>query len=399
MSSPSEALVISPRYDWQYNPKITMYAPRGDAIPSWWTGNRPTWTSGVLSWFTAFEAQGNKATNSRVEIKDLRFYVLSEATRTWSQVDISQAPDLNLWTYPFNYVAPASGSGERKESDGGISIKPKYPNFMHGWGNTKTINPQDVRAVLATVDFRLTVDDASKADDRSVAKYVVDVGADYYPDAKTGWSLGYAPGVGNGRMLLATPNWRTATLLVPNKNYGSTLDEMRTNPPPIAKVVTPTPAPSPAPTTTPTPTPTPTTTATAGKLVASHSGKCLDVTGYATTDTAPIEQWSCTGGTNQQWTTKDLGQSRVALVAKSSNKCLDVPAFSTADGVQLEQYTCNSGLNQSWVLKANTDGSRSVQSVSSGKCLAVASSSTADGAKVVQTTCVAGAKNQSWTFK
>lgn len=389
MSSPSEALVIDPRFDWQYNPKITMYAPRGDAIPSWWSGERPTWTYAVLSWFTAFEAQGNKATNTRVQLKDLRFYILSESTRKWSQIDISSAPDLNLWTYPFNYVAPASGSGMRKEADGGISVKPKYPNFHHGWGNAKSISPQDVRAVFATIDYRLEVDDTTKPDDRAVAKYVVDVGADYYPDMNLKWSPGYAPGVGNGRMVLATNNWRTATMLVPNKNYGSTMDEMRTNPPPFATTTTTTPAPTPA----------PTTTASTGAVVANNSGKCLDVNGYSSADGALIDQWSCTGGGNQQWTTKDLGQSRVALVSKLSNKCLDIPAYSTADGVQLQQYTCNSGLNQSWTLSANSDGSKTIKSVSSGKCLAVASSSTTDGAKVVQATCVAGAANQRWQFK
>ena len=387
MSSPSEAMVIDPRFDWQYNPKITMHAPRGDAIPSWWTGDRPTWTSAVLSWFTAFEAQGNKATNTRVQLKDLRFYVLSESTRKWTQVDLSAAPDLNLWKYPFDYAAPASGSGVRKESVGGISVKPKYPNFHHGWGNAKSINPQDVRAVFATIDFRLGVDDAAKADDRAQARYVVDVGADYYPDMKLKWSLNYAPGVGNGRMMLATPDWRTATMLVPNKNYGSTMAEMKTNPPPLATGAT------------PTPTPTPTPGALAGALVAGHSGKCLDVSGYSSADGALIDQWSCTGGGNQQWTTKDLGQSRVALVSASSGKCLDIPAYATADGVQLQQYTCNGGLNQAWTVVTAADGSRKFTSVASAKCLAVASSGTADGAKVVQATCVANAANQRWTVK
>jgi hypothetical protein len=389
MSSPSEAMVIDPRYDWQYNPKVTMYAPRGDAIPSWWTGNRPTWTSAVLSWFTAFEAQGNKATNTRVQLKDLRFYVLSESTRKWTQVDMSAAPDLNLWKYPFDYAAPASGSGVRKESVGGISVKPKYPNFHHGWGNAKSINPQDVRAVFATIDFRLGIDDAAKADDRAAAKYVVDVGADYYPDMQLKWSLNYAPGVGNGRMLLATSDWRTATMLVPNKNYGSTMAEMKTNPPPLVAGSTATPAPA----------PTPTPVAIAGALAAGHSGKCLDVFGASAADGALIDQWSCTGGSNQQWTTRDLGQSRVALVSKASGKCLDIPAYSTADGVQLQQYTCNGGLNQAWVVATATDGSRKFTSVSSGKCLAVAASGTADGAKVVQASCVASAASQRWTVK
>jgi hypothetical protein len=239
MSTPSEAVAINPQYNWQRQPITTTYAPRGDAIASWWTGNRPTWTYTALSWFTAFEAQGNLANNSRVEVRNLRMYMLSESTRQWSRVDISTGPRMGLWAYPFN--SAGSNTGERTESDGGKSIKPKYPNFHHGYGNAYLIkNPSDVRATFVAMDFRLVVDDASKSDDRGLAKYVVDVGGDYYPgnpntaDTSMTWSLGYAPGMGNGRYLQASNDWRTASMIVPNTGAGATMDELRNNPPPLA---------------------------------------------------------------------------------------------------------------------------------------------------------------------
>lgn len=37
------------------------------------------------------------------------------------------------------------------------------------------------------------------------------------------------------------------------------------------------------------------------RLVAQHSGKCLDVTNQARTDGAPLAQWTCNGGDNQKW--------------------------------------------------------------------------------------------------
>jgi hypothetical protein len=83
------------------------------------------------------------------------------------------------------------------------------------------------------MDFRLVVNDPNQPDDRSLAKYVVDVGADYYPGNNQTWGVSYAPGVGSGRYLLATNNWRTATLLVPNTLLGATNDEMRMTPPPL----------------------------------------------------------------------------------------------------------------------------------------------------------------------
>jgi len=236
MSSPSEALVINPVYNWQYNPVITTYAPRGDAIASWWTGERPTWLYQVISWFTAYEAQGNASTNTRVELKNLRVYILSNSTRKWTQVDVrtdfSETTSMGLWTYPFN--GGSSATDKKAEPDGGTSVRPVYPNFYHGYGHPKAIaTPSDVRAVFAAMDFRLVVADSSKPDDRSKAKYVVDAGADYYPDANMHWSLGYAPGVGNGRYLLATPNYRTASLIVPNTGMGATMTELKSNPPPL----------------------------------------------------------------------------------------------------------------------------------------------------------------------
>jgi hypothetical protein len=33
-----------------------------------------------------------------------------------------------------------------------------------------------------------------------------------------------------------------------------------------------------------------------------QSGLCLDVTGASTAEGAPVELWTCNGGSNQQWT-------------------------------------------------------------------------------------------------
>ena len=137
--STSEAMVIDPRFDWQAHPMVITPAPRGDAIPSWWTGNRPEWTNKVVSWFQVFEAQGNGATNTRVEVKNIRVYTLSEASKKWTQIDARQAPNVDLWQYPFTYAS--DNSGKRAEASGGISVKPKYPNFHHGYGNSAAIIP------------------------------------------------------------------------------------------------------------------------------------------------------------------------------------------------------------------------------------------------------------------
>jgi hypothetical protein len=419
MSSNSEAMVIDPRYDWQSHPNITMYAPRGDAIPSWWTGNRPTWTYDVLTWFTAFEAQGNAATNTRVQIANLRFYYLSQSTRTWKQYDMKAAPAVDLWQYPFTWAS--SNSGVRNESSGGISVKPKYPNFHHGYGNPITINPQDVRAIFVAMEYRLVVDDPSKPDDRASAKYVVDSGGDYYPGNGQGdWSLGYAPGMGNGRMVLATKDWRTATLLVPNSYYGATMAEMKTNPPPLPADTTGTTTASTTTTTkaatttttkaATTTTASVTTTTVAGNTsststtmtsyvpaVAKQSGKCMDVYAQSTADGTKIVQWSCNNGDNQKWALRDVGGAKYQVIAKNSGKCLTVPNSSTTNGTTLQQATCSTAANQLWTARAATSGYSQLVSVASGKCANVQGYSTADGAVVEQNACTAS-DSQYWSL-
>jgi len=86
------------------------------------------------------------------------------------------------------------------------------------------------------------------------------------------------------------------------------------------------------------------------KVIAKHSGKCLDVKGLSTADGANVQQWSCTGGNNQRWKLVSMGDGYNELVAKHSGKCLDVAGVSTADGANVYQWHCTGGNNQRWKL-------------------------------------------------
>jgi hypothetical protein len=212
MERPSEAVPIKPVFEWAFRPKITMRAPRGDAIPQWWKGDRPIWTNAILSWFTLFEAQDNNAQNSSVQVGSLRLFIYSKRDQRWSRIDVAPKPEVSLWEYPFRHVSDLKEQPSLAQTSKGY--KPAYPFFHHGWGNAKKIDAPDVGAVFAAMEFRLSVIDSARPDDRDRAKFVVSVGADYYPDMKLRWSLGFAPGVGNGRLLLAKKSWRTATFFV-----------------------------------------------------------------------------------------------------------------------------------------------------------------------------------------
>lgn len=235
MTTASEAIVIDPRYEWHQRASVIQYSPAAAALPAWWAGNRPDWCYTALTWFTAYEAQGNAAVNSRVQLRNLRMYVLSNKTRTWTSVDVMPTPYTELWKYPFVYAGGSTAAGLKTETSGGISVKPVYPQFHHGYGNKRTIlDPTDVRAVYVAMDYRLVVDNPALPDDRAKARYVINAGADYYPGLGRTWGVNYAPGIGGGKFMLATNTWRTAAMLVPNKLLGSNFTELRVNVPPLA---------------------------------------------------------------------------------------------------------------------------------------------------------------------
>ena len=72
-------------------------------------------------------------------------------------------------------------------------------------------------------------------------------------------------------------------------------------------------------------------------------GKCLDVTGSATTNGTKVQLWQCTGATNQ-----DVGGVTVDTAQPGLRQCLDDPSGSTTDGTQLQIFTCNVGTAQQW---------------------------------------------------
>ncbi|UXY30703.1 RICIN domain-containing protein [Streptomyces sp. HUAS TT20] len=60
-----------------------------------------------------------------------------------------------------------------------------------------------------------------------------------------------------------------------------------------------------------------------------------------------VTQENCTGATTQQWSLVTSGSS-VNIKARTTGKCLDVSGASTANSAAIITYTCNGGTNQQW---------------------------------------------------
>ncbi|MEU1509891.1 RICIN domain-containing protein [Kitasatospora sp. NPDC005748] len=125
------------------------------------------------------------------------------------------------------------------------------------------------------------------------------------------------------------------------------------------------------------------------------TGKCLEVADWRTDQGAPVRQWTCTGGANQQW----VANSNGLLANVHARECLDVPASSTVWGTQVIVWGCAGWTrpeNQRWrvpgVNAPSTDDLRSAV----GLVLDVPGSDPSDGAPVV-TWGANGGANQTWT--
>jgi len=140
---------------------------------------------------------------------------------------------------------------------------------------------------------------------------------------------------------------------------------------------------------------------TSGKtyeLSAKHSGRCLDVSGVATHNSANIYQWECHGGANQRWTVMDRGDGYYTVAARHSNKCLDVEGVSQGSGANVSQYDCHAGPNQLWMFIPQGGGYYMLKAKHSGKCLDISGAGKNNGDNAHQWDCHGG-DNQLWKLK
>ncbi|MGI5289002.1 family 43 glycosylhydrolase [Nonomuraea polychroma] len=130
-------------------------------------------------------------------------------------------------------------------------------------------------------------------------------------------------------------------------------------------------------------------------LINRHSGKAIDVYNRATSDGAPIVQWSRNDGAWQQWQFVDSGGGYYRLRSRHSGKVLDVSNRSTADGANIVQWSDLNGTNQQFRVVDTDNGFVKLINRNSGKALEVWEWSTADGGRLSQYTDLNGA-NQQW---
>lgn len=239
---------VNQEMGWAKGPGFVVMGndPRGTNTPSYWQPANTYFKSGaywnaINPWLVVFDGVGNQATNTRVQISPIKVYMKRKSNNRWEQV---MTVPISGEDFPKSLQgSDTRPANVRNNADGTRSLKPQgQDRVFHGWGNVKTFDGWDVKALFVTLQARLVVDDTSKPDDRHLAKYLIHVGADYYPEASTRVNetapAYYFPGVGISRSKYVRNSWRAfnfATIDAGKPEPGGSIStqELRDNPPPL----------------------------------------------------------------------------------------------------------------------------------------------------------------------
>ncbi|MBE9169533.1 hypothetical protein IQ238_19055 [Pleurocapsales cyanobacterium LEGE 06147] len=219
MTSPHEGMPhgVPTSYDWAYGPRLSM-------------GNNPKNFQAMIAWGHLYEdSKGNPATNSRVQIKHIKAYMLSKRDGKWHLLQSSKK--VEGAAYREDYAGDVSKPANiRDEPDGSLSVKAGEGYNFHFWcaNGRVSINPKDIAGILTTVQARLIIDNPRQRDDRSKARYLLSMGGDYWLDLTAQWdNFKTNADIGIGKFKYVTTRWQAfnMTTLSPT--------EIRQNPPPI----------------------------------------------------------------------------------------------------------------------------------------------------------------------
>jgi hypothetical protein len=194
-------------------------------------GGDPANMRAIIPWGQVYETvAGNPATNTRVQLRDLKVYYLSKKRKRWLYV--TGATLVAGAAYREDFAGDASISPDiRTEPDGTVSVKAGGGYNFHFWPSTgrSTISASDIVGVFATCQARLILHDPAQPDDRASAQYILSVGADYWKNLTTGWcadwTCNYDAGI--GRFRFVQNDWQAFNM------HSLSESAIRSNPPPL----------------------------------------------------------------------------------------------------------------------------------------------------------------------
>lgn len=203
MSKPHEGKAhgVPIGYDWYSQPVLHNLLP-------------PQSYFYMTNWGQFYEdAAGNEANNTRVEMRNLYTFYLSKTDGQWHQLQIGERIDGALYN---ELQQPESKKASDKMPEGqGISATAGGGYCFHFWSNARgRITPSDVQGIFTTCEARLIVSNSSLPDDRMNARYLLNVGADYWQNEDSGSNAS----IGIGRFKYVKTGWRSYNFTTLSEN-------------------------------------------------------------------------------------------------------------------------------------------------------------------------------------
>lgn len=241
---------VNNAYGWKFRPYNYMgISPRWSGAPSWWQTAFPSfYNSGewqfILPWMVVFEAVGNTATNTRIQIRNCELYVKKTSTGAWVRLSTGNPSGYN-YTQSGNLQGGVPNVDVRQEISGGPSFKPVPDYNFHGWFGGRIAHQSDIACWYVAMEARLIRDSNSLPDDTANALFGLQVGADYYPIDSALPSGTYVPAVGISQTAQITSEWQSFTMAtlsdvgVQEPGGGLTVAQFSANPPPLNGSVAP----------------------------------------------------------------------------------------------------------------------------------------------------------------
>jgi hypothetical protein len=200
-----------------------------------WTGaalvevgnDAPSWANSLTGWGEVYrDTTDANDTNTKVEVRNMRVSLLSRSSGQWRQ--LNSTAGVGYGGYAENYSSSAPLEEVTTMSDGGIAAKIPHGSVFHFWpdgSNVVNVDTGDIGGIFVAVQAKLLVGNASQPDDTAIARYTVDVGADYYGNGQC--CAGAGGEIGQGRTKLVTTEWRWFNFItVP-------VSQIASNPPPV----------------------------------------------------------------------------------------------------------------------------------------------------------------------
>jgi predicted alpha-1,6-mannanase (GH76 family) len=135
------------------------------------------------------------------------------------------------------------------------------------------------------------------------------------------------------------------------------------------------------------------------KIVNLNSALVADCQHDQSTNGTPVQQYTYSGGANQQWTLTSLGNGYYKIIGVASGRALEVVGSGTANGTFIDIWDYSGGANQQWTFTATSGGYyRLTPQNATGSSLDVQHSGTTNSTPLEIWTS-GSANSQQWSFQ